>query len=70
MQKYETVPCKMHAFCQNAISFEMLQSGFVSSNIQVYVHKIAVCLYDNRAMFILQDRRNKKPDCNWASHMD
>ena len=33
-QNLETVPCKMHSFCQNAISFGLLYSRFVSFNIQ------------------------------------
>ena len=41
------VTCKMHAFLQNASSFELLYSGFVPSNIQrLYIQKVSyISLY-------------------------
>ena len=47
----KTIPCKMHAFYQNADSFKLLYSGFVSCNIQALCKKISVYLSDCRVVF-------------------
>ena len=63
-QKSKTVPRKMHAFCQNAISFELLYSRFASRNIQaLYTQKISCIFFsDCRVVLFLQDMRNENPD--------
>ena len=60
-QKLKPIPCKIHAFCQNAISFELLYSGFVSCNNRVlYMQKKStVYLSDCRDVFCLQGIRNE-----------
>ena len=57
----KTIPCKMHAFYQNADSFKLLYSGFVSCNIQALCKKISVYLSDCRVVFFFFPR-NENPD--------
>ena len=57
-QTLETVPCKMHSFCQNAISFGLLYSRFVSFNIQtLFMQKTTII---KRKKTKKQNNNNKK----------
>ena len=48
----KTIPCKMHAFCQKAISSELLYSGFVSCNNQVlFMQKNQLFIFPIVGMF-------------------
>ena len=69
-QNSKPVSCKMHAFLQNAISFAVLYSGFVLTNIQALYTTTQLYIFPMLGLRFLQGTGIEKPNYMWCNDFE